>query len=150
MISLWREGSMKSTVNEITVLDAGVLIALAVGEPNAMQLSQKIVDHQGDYACTEIALCELSYILCRRLSWEMASEKAQNLVQSSIVTVIPTHVLWAEAARIKCRASIALPDCFTLAAARLTRGKALFARREREIINAVKRNQIADVIEYLQ
>jgi predicted nucleic acid-binding protein len=141
---------MKSTANEMTVLDAGVLIALAVGEPNTMQLSQKIVDHQGSYTCTETALCELSYILCRRLSWEKALEKTQNLVQSFMVTVIPTHVLWAEAARIKCRASIALPDCFTLAAARLTRGKAMFARREREIVNAVKENQIADVIEYLE
>jgi predicted nucleic acid-binding protein len=141
---------MTSTVNEIIVLDAGVLIALAVGESNTMQLSQKIIDHRGSYACTEIALCELSYILCRKLSWEKALEKAQNLVQSSMVTVIPTNILWTEAARIKCRASIALPDCFTLAAARLAGGKALLVRREKEIVNAVKKNQIADVIEYLQ
>lgn len=141
---------MKSEANEITVLDAGVLIALAVGEPNTAQLSQKIVDHRSSYACTEIALCELSYILCRSLSWEKAWKKTENLVQSSMVTVIPTHVLWAEAARIKCSASIALPDCLTLAAARLTRGKAMFARREREIANAVKKNHIEDVIEYLQ
>jgi predicted nucleic acid-binding protein len=141
---------MTNTVNEITVLDAGVLIALAVGESNTMQLSQKIVDFRGSYVCTEIALCELSYILCRRLGWETALEKTQNLVQSSMITVIPTHVLWTEAARIKCKASIALPDCFTLAAARLVGGKALFVHREKEIVNAVKKNQIADVVEYLQ
>jgi predicted nucleic acid-binding protein len=141
---------MKNEANDITVLDAGVLIALALGNPLTKGLSQKIVDHQGSYVCTEIALCELSYILCRRLSWEMAWEKAHNLVQSSTVTTIPSHVLWTEAAKIKCNASIALPDCFTLAAARLTRGKAMFARQEREIVNALNMKQIPDLIEYLE
>ncbi len=59
---------MTRTANEITVLDASVLIALAIGEPNTMKLSQKIVEHPCSYACTELARCELSYILCRRLS----------------------------------------------------------------------------------
>ena len=140
---------MKNLVNEITVLDAGVLIALAVGESNTVQLSKKIIDHRGSYACTEIALSELSYILCRRLSWKKALDKADNLVKSSMITVIPTHVLWAEAARIKCKAAIALPDCFTFAAARLTKGKPMFARREKEISDAVKKNQLTEIIEYL-
>ena len=141
---------MKNKVDETTVLDAGVLIALALGEPSTMELSQNIVNHHTPYACTEIALCELSYILCRRLNWKEATEKTENLLRSSLVSIIPSHALWAEAAKIKCKATIALPDCFTIAAARLAKGKAVFARREKEIVDAIDRKQISDRIEFIE
>ncbi|MFQ5832461.1 MAG: PIN domain-containing protein [Candidatus Thorarchaeota archaeon] len=141
---------MTDKVGELTVLDAGVLIALALDESSATGLSQKIISHPGLFACTEIGLCELSYILCRRLSWGKTWKKTQSLIESSAVTIIPTHILWTEAARIKCNSSIALPDCFTIAAARLTKGRAMFARREKELVDAVKRKQITDAIEYLE
>lgn len=141
---------MKNKVNETTVLDAGVLIALALGEPSTMELSQNIVNHHVSYACTEIALCELNYILCRRLNWKEATEKTENLLRSSLVSVIPSHALWTEAARTKCKATIALPDCFTIAAARLAKGKAMFLRREREIVDAINQKQISDTIEFVE
>lgn len=141
---------MKNKANETTVLDAGVLIALALGEPSTIELSQNIINHHSSYACTEIALCELSYILCRRLSWKEAMEKTENLVRSSLVAVIPSHALWTEAAKIKCKATIALPDCFTIAAARLAKGKAMFVRREKEIVDAINRKLISDTLEFVE
>jgi predicted nucleic acid-binding protein len=140
---------MKNNVNETTILDAGVLIALALGEPSAAELSKKIINHRMSFACTEIALCELTYVLCRSLGWEEAQLKTENLVRSSLIIVIPSHALWNEAAKIKCKASIALPDCFTIAAARLANGTALFIRREKEIANALAQKQISDTIEFL-
>lgn len=140
---------MTEIVEGMTVLDAGVLLALALGESIATGLSEKIIEHHGSFACTEMGLCELSYILCRRLNWDTAWGKTQSLIESSAVTIIPVHLLWSEAAKIKCRSSIALPDCFTIAAARVTNGRAMFAQREKELVNAVKKDQIIDVIEYL-
>jgi predicted nucleic acid-binding protein len=141
---------MTDTVEEMTVLDAGVLIALALDESSTSDLSKKIIDNQGLFACTEIGLCELSYILCRRLNWKKAWTKTQNLIESSAITILPISVLWTEAAKIKCDSAIALPDCFTIAAARLTKGKAMFARREKELIGAIQKKQITDSIEYLE
>ncbi len=140
---------MKTGEDETIILDAGVLIALALGEPFMTDLSQSIADGPSSYACTEIALCELSYILCRRLSWAEAMEKTESLLRSALVAVIPFRVLWTEAAEIKCKAAVALPDCFTIAAARLTGGTALFARREKEIVDAMESGKLSDRIEFV-
>lgn len=141
---------MSSRSSSLSVLDAGVLIALALGEPSAAQLSKDIVDRHDHYACTEIALCELSYILCRNSTWKQAWNKTQSLIQSSAVAIIPSQSLWIEAAQIKCSVPIALPDCFSIAAARVVNGKVIFARREKEIADAIRKKKLVDAIEFLE
>ncbi|MDF1540913.1 MAG: PIN domain-containing protein [Candidatus Thorarchaeota archaeon] len=141
---------MKSKKHETVVLDAGVLIALALGEGFASALSERIAKAEANYVCTEIALCELSYILCRRLSWKKAWGKIESLIKSSAVNVIPSSFLWMNAAKIKCDAPIALPDCFTLAAGQITGGAIYFARKERELLDAVRKGQIKENFQFLE
>ncbi len=141
---------MKSKASALSVLDAGVLIALALSEPSAAELSKDIIGRHGRYASTEIALCELSYILCRNSTWKQAWNKTQSLIQSSAVAILPSQSLWIEAAQIKCSVPIALPDCFSIAAARIINGKVIFARREREIVDAIEKKKLTDQIEFLE
>jgi uncharacterized protein with PIN domain len=141
---------MRNKGSALTILDGGVLIALALGEPSAAELSDDISNRHGLYACTEIALCELSYILCRNSTWKQAWSKTQSLIQSSAVAIISSQSLWVEAAQIKCSAAIALPDCFSIAAARVANGKVIFARREKEIIEAIRKKGLSDPIEFLE
>lgn len=140
---------MTDDITTLQVLDAGVLIALALGESSSKVLAERMGRGDGIFACTEIALCELLYILCRRIGLKKAQEKVDLLIKSSIVRVIPSNILWIESARIKCKVPIALPDCFTIAAIRITQGTGLFARREKEIGSAIRKGLIKESLEFL-
>jgi predicted nucleic acid-binding protein len=139
-----------SDIPEIFVLDGGVLLALALGEPSAQALAGEMPSEQKQYACTELALCELTYILCRQLDWTSAWEKTQSLLRSAVVRIVRTSMVWGEAARIKCQVPISLPDCFTIAASRMLDGLPMFARQETEIVSAVEKGLLNDKIEFLE
>jgi predicted nucleic acid-binding protein len=140
---------MTNELGEIRVLDAGVLIAIALGEPSASNISDEISELQHEYTCTEIALCEFLYILCRSIGWKKSQQKVQYLIESSAIKIIPTGIVWNKAAKIKCDLAIALPDCFTIAAARVTGGQAIFVRKEKEIQKAIKHGKLNDTIIFL-
>ncbi|MBS3795983.1 MAG: PIN domain-containing protein [Candidatus Thorarchaeota archaeon] len=137
-------------VQEVLVLDAGVLLALALGEPSAKSIVKEIPSEENRYACTELALSEFTYILCRKLDWKSAWNDTRNLIRSSVVLIIPTAVLWAEAAKVKCQVPISLPDCFTIGASRVLDGLPVFARREDEIVNAMERGLLTDDVQFLE
>jgi predicted nucleic acid-binding protein len=134
----------------IRVLDGGVLIAIALGEQSASSISDEINELRHEYTCTEIALCELLYILCRSIGWKESQKKVQYLIESSAVKILPSKLIWNEAARIKCDVAIALPDCFTIAAARVISGQAIFVRKEKEIHKAIKQGKIDDTLLFLK
>lgn len=139
-----------SDIPEIFVLDGGVLLALALGEASAQALVGEMPSEQKQYACTELALSELTYILCRQLDWTSAWEKTQSLLRSAVVRIIRTSMVWGEAASIKCQVPISLPDCFTIAAARILNGRPMFARQEAEIISAIEKGLLNDRLEFLE
>jgi len=139
-----------SEFQQLLVLDAGVLLALALGEPSAENLAKEMPSEEGHYGCTELALTELTYILCRKLDWKSAWEETKNLIRSSVVRIIPTGIVWEEAAKIKCSVPISLPDCFTIGASRVLDGVPVFARREAEIANAMKTGLLTDDVQFLE
>ena len=139
-----------SDTQEILVFDAGVLLALSLGEPSAQGLAKEIPTDEKHYACTELALCELTYILCRKLDWSSAWEKTRSLIRSAVIRPIRTSMVWGEAASIKCQVPISLPDCFTIAAARMLDGLPMFARQEAEIISAIEKGLLNDRLEFLE
>jgi len=82
---------------------------------------------------SEVTLSEVFYILCRK----EGPQKAQNFTRtiSTKLEIIPSHKLIMIAANLKCQCSIALADCWTLAAAINENIEALFAFRENELVN---------------
>ncbi len=138
------------TDSSSVILDGGVLIALVTEEASAKKLSQRIISGETLYFCTEIAMSELVYIVCRKSSWKVAKKKSENLLNSGAIRVIPTEIVWKEAAKIKCKAPISLPDCYTIAGAVLLGGMALFVHKEKEIDTSLERGLLPDVLTFLR
>jgi len=130
-------------------LDGGVLIALAVDDPAARRLKEEILGEETLAFCSELAVVEMEYVLCRRLGWAIAEEKRRYLLESKVVDVIETGALMNEAAKVKCERALSLPDCFTLALAKIFDGKAFFVKKEEEMEKEIKRRSLDVEIEFL-
>ena len=90
-----------------------------------------------------------NYVLCRRLGEAEAAAIVKDLVESDVVHVVSPPGVHAEAARCKCRNSIALADCYSISLARRLGIKAVF-NRERELEEAMGRDpQLARLIVFL-
>ncbi len=130
-------------------LDGGVLIALAIDDPAARRLKEGILGENVLAFCSEMALVEMEYVLCRKLGSKIAEEKRRYLLESNMINIIETSVLMNEAAKLKCERSLSLPDCFTLSLAKIFNCKALFVKMEKEIEEEVKRKSFNIEIEFL-
>jgi len=131
------------------VLDGGVLIALAVDDPSARKLKEEILREETLAFCSELAVVEMEYVLCRRLGWAIAEEKRRYLLESKVVAIMETGALMSEAAKVKCERALSLPDCFTLALAKIFDCKAFFVKREEEMEKEIKRRSFDVEIEFL-
>ncbi|MEM3070732.1 MAG: PIN domain-containing protein [Candidatus Bathyarchaeia archaeon] len=130
-------------------LDGGVLIALAIDDPAARKLKDEILRERVLAFCSEIALVEMEYVLCRKLRSKIAEEKRRYLLESNMINIIETNVLMNEVAKLKCERALSLPDCFTLSLAKIFNCEALFVKREKEIEEEVKRKSFNIEIEFL-
>ncbi|MHA1377044.1 MAG: PIN domain-containing protein [Candidatus Helarchaeota archaeon] len=135
---------------EPKVLDAGVLIALAVGEKLASDIKKKIKNNELKAFCTELAILELTYILCRRIGWDDAVQKKEDLLRSGVIEVIKTEEILDKGARIKCKRSLALADCLSIALGEIYKIPVLFAKKEAELIKELKKNPFIIKIEFLE
>ncbi len=113
------------------VVDAGVLIEIAYATKLG-EAAARVIEESPSYT-TPYAITELFYVLCRRFSSEFAEEKVTLLLESNYVKVEHSSELCLEAGKIKCERRISLADCYIIALAKMLAGKAMFARREREI-----------------
>jgi predicted nucleic acid-binding protein len=130
-------------------LDGGVLIALAVDDPAASKLKEEILRDEALAFCSELAVVEMEYVLCRRLGWSVAEEKGRYLLRSQVMNIVETGVLMSEAAKLKCERALSLPDCFTLALAKIFDCKAYFLKREEEMEKEIKRRSFDTGVEFL-
>ena len=83
---------------------------------------------------TEITLTETLYVLCRHIGWNRAKEKVKLLVDSGFFIVEDLEHIREHAAQYKCKRRISLADCFTLGLAKYISAPALFAFKEKELI----------------
>jgi len=66
-----------------------------------------------------------------------------------VVDIIETGALMSEAAKVKCERALSLPDCFTLALAKIFDCKAYFVKREDEMEKEIKKRSFDVEIEFL-
>ena len=97
-------------------------------------LEEKIFPH-----VSPVTLTEALYILCRHVGWNLASKKVTNLVNSGYFIIEDVENIIENSARYKCERKISLADCFTLGLAKYLSAPALFAVKEKEIINEEKK-----------
>lgn len=115
------------------VFDTSSLVELALGSRSGMALSKKLGDSSINGHVTEIGICELSYVLCRREGFERSHKRVQDLLDSGYVQTASITDLIDLAAELKCERAISLADCFALALAKKLGLPLLFASRELEI-----------------
>ena len=113
-------------------IDASCLIAIQADEP-LNEKFQNLLKSKWNGYCTEMAILETFYILCRKLQWKIAKTKINALQESNIIKIKPINTLLEIAAQLKCQRSIAIADCLTIALAESIKGKAIFYHKEREL-----------------
>jgi predicted nucleic acid-binding protein len=131
-------------------LDTSALLELVFSTPPGLRLKEALLEERVIGHTSEFNLFELEYVLCRRLGWGEASRRVRALADSGYVVVHETRRLADAAALLKCKHSIAAGDCFTLAVARRIEGPALFARRERELAEALERGGLGVEVLFLE
>jgi predicted nucleic acid-binding protein len=113
-------------------IDASCLIAIQADEP-LNEKFQNLLKSKWNGYCTEMAILETFYILCRKLQWKIAKTKINALQESNVIKIKPINTLLEIAAQLKCQRSIAIADCLTIALAESIKGKAIFYHKEREL-----------------
>ncbi|MGV9199201.1 MAG: PIN domain-containing protein [Promethearchaeia archaeon] len=132
----------------IVALDSSCLIALQADEELATQIQQKLHECWDAY-CSEMAILETQYVICRKTSFEIAKKKISALLASNVIQIVAIQELLENASQLKCERSIAIADCLTIALAKKLRSKAIFYRRERELKNAIEKKPFGVKIEFL-
>ncbi|MFO8020632.1 MAG: PIN domain-containing protein [Promethearchaeia archaeon] len=131
----------------IVAIDSSCLIALQADEELANKIKQKLYESWDAY-CSEMAILETQYILCRKKSFEIASKKISALVESNVIQIVPIKDLLENASKLKCERSIAIADCLTIALAEKLNSKAIFYQQERELKDAIEKKPFQVKIEF--
>jgi predicted nucleic acid-binding protein len=122
----------------LVAIDSSCLIALNSGEELVNKIKTNLKEKWVAY-CSEMAILETFYILCRKSNLETAQNKINALISSNVLNIIPIKKVLKEASKLKCERSIAIADCITIALAQNLDSKAIFYRKERELKKAIKK-----------
>ena len=142
---------MKSnTLSGSYSLDSGVLIEMLAATPLGQLMNQCLLSDSVIAHTSYLNLSEAEYILCRKVGHELSRSKVENLLRSNYLNVIDMEQLHAIAAQTKCERSLALADCYSLATAKFTKSKALFAFKEEELIKEINKTPGEVEIEFLE
>jgi predicted nucleic acid-binding protein len=130
---------MREDIAGTFVFDAGVLIELLLHSEKGVFLRDALLNNLIDAHTTEFAITEVKYVLCRKIGWKEGNKRAEKLLASGYFDVWKTEWLTEFSAKYKCERGISLADCFILALAKKLGCKALFARREAELEEEIKK-----------
>ena len=128
--------------------DASVLIDLLLSGPTK-PLFEEIIANNVKLCTTELAITEAQYIVCRAIGVNLAETKIDNLLSSNACDVICISSLRAMASKIKCSRAISIAECFIMALASARGIPALFATRETELDEELKKSPFLSVIYFL-
>ncbi|MBN1803162.1 MAG: PIN domain-containing protein [Candidatus Lokiarchaeota archaeon] len=140
---------MKKTKKRSVSIDASCLIAVQASESLSELFKDKIRKNWNAF-CSEFALIETSYILCRTFGIEIAEKKMMALKESGIIQIEPICKVSKEASLIKCNRPIGIGDCLTIALAKSINGDAIFCNKERELFTTLDKKPFDVKIIFLE
>lgn len=100
--------------------------------------------------CSLYSISEMFYVLCRLKGVEQAVEKINAFLSSQVVEVNNTEEMALEAGKLKCERALSIGDCSCIATAKITGSRAVFAQREKELTNEMKRKPLDVGLLFLQ
>ncbi|PNV77847.1 MAG: hypothetical protein C0200_04100 [Thermoproteota archaeon] len=99
---------------------------------------------------SEVNIAELRYVFCRRVGEEEAKKRVDALISSGYIVLHEISKLIDYASHYKCKRSISLVDCFTLALAKEMGVPAVFAKKEEELLREMSREKFDVEIVFLE
>jgi len=130
---------MSEEQSESMIFDTGVLIEIVRGSHPALALKTRLESGSLTPHTTELNLFELSYICCRREGWARAKSVVNSIRESGYFKVHEVRGFLEAAARMKCDRTISVVDCITIAAGEALSIPVLFAKREKELDEELKK-----------
>ena len=141
---------MKENIAGTLAIDAGVIIELLLQSKAGIAIRNALLEEIIDAHTSEVAITEVKYILCRKFGWEESCKRVYKLLSSGYLNVYRTDQLIDLAAKYKCERSISFADCFVLTLAKKLGCRALFARREQELVKEMNRKKFDIEILFLE
>jgi predicted nucleic acid-binding protein len=132
------------------VIDSSVLLEMAYATELGKAMATSLLEGKIKAWTTKLALTETLYIICRILGEVDAEKKTIAVINSMLVGIYDSESLHLGAGRIKCKRSISLADSYVIASAMELDFKALFARREKEIISEMQKEKFESPVLFLE
>jgi len=89
--------------------------------------------------CSLYSLSEIFYVLCRLQGLKYAMEKTNVILSTRIVEIENTKEMAIEVGRLKCERAVSIGDCSCIATAKITGSRAVFAQREKDLVNEIEK-----------
>ncbi|MEM3684043.1 MAG: PIN domain-containing protein [Conexivisphaerales archaeon] len=124
---------MKRELTGSMVFDTSALLEMLFSTPYRVKAREALKSHSLSLRVCDITMAEAEYVLCKRLGEDEAHDRITNLLKSGYVDVYPDSELIEDAAEYKCKRSLSLLNCFSLALAKRKGTPVVFARREKEL-----------------
>jgi predicted nucleic acid-binding protein len=121
-------------------IDSGVILSYFLGEELGKLVKSNLLPPRGKTIyCNRLCVSELFYVLCRRRGEAFAHESVGAFLGTGYASMVSSDELDMEAGAHKCRRTLSLADCYVLALAKIRGGAALFARREEDVREEIRK-----------
>lgn len=132
------------------VFDTSTLLELIYSTERGRKLKEALKSERVLGNTTEVNIAEVRYVLCRRVGGEESKRIVDALISSGYITLHEISRLVDYASQYKCRRSLSLVDCFTLALAKKMDAPVVFARKEEELLREMSREKFDVEILFLE
>jgi predicted nucleic acid-binding protein len=133
-------------------LDSSVLIEYLTGTKTGEILKQyfETLKPEEKVSCSLLTISEVFYVLCRLRGAKFAEEKINDMLTSRVLDICDSAEIAVRTGKIKCERSISLADCSCIAVAEMANAKAVFAKKEKELVKEIEKKPFNREIIFLQ
>jgi len=140
-----------SALRGSTALDTSAVIEFLTGTDLGRVVKEYFETLKPDEKvyCSLYSLSETFYVLCRLKGSEFAVEKMKLIMDSRVIQVENGEEMAMEAGKLKCERAISIGDCGCIATAKISRSRAVFAQKEKELVNEMRKKPFGVEILFL-
>jgi len=130
-----------NTLRGNTTLDTSAIIEYLMGTELGRIIKEYLetLKPEEKIHCSLYTISEVFYVVCRLKGLEYAVEKMNMMLNSQVIEVNNTAEMALETGRLKCERAISIGACSCIATAKITRSPAVFAQKEKELVNEMKK-----------
>lgn len=131
-------------------IDSSALIEMAYATEVGKSLATSLLSNKVKAWTTKLSLSETFYIICRSKGVAYAEEKIKHLLDSGVLNIYDSESLHLDAGKIKCKHAISIADCYIIASALKVNGRAVFYKREKEMVAEARKKSFDVPVVFLE